>query len=94
MKIGPEEVARIAALARLEIDPAKVGQFAEQFNDILDYMDKLSEVDTEGVEPMYGPVEHATVLRCDRTARDCSRDEVLSNAPENDGRFFIVPRIV
>jgi aspartyl-tRNA(Asn)/glutamyl-tRNA(Gln) amidotransferase subunit C len=94
MKIGPEEVARIAALARLEIDPAKVGQFAEQFNDILDYMDKLSEVDTEGVEPMYGPVEHSTVLRRDRTARDCSRDEVLSNAPEHDGRFFIVPRIV
>ena len=94
MKIGPEEVARVARLARLELPEDKLRTFAPQLDDILRYMDKLAEVDTEGVEPMYSPVEHVSVLRADEPGTECGRDEILSNAPETDGRFFIVPRIV
>lgn len=94
MKISPEDVAKIAKLARLDLPQNKLELFAGQLGDILDYMDKLGKLDTDDVEPMYSPVEHTTVLRKDEAAKDFSRDEVLSNAPEQDGKFFIVPRIV
>ncbi len=94
MKLSPDEVAKVARLARLDLVPEKLVQFAEQFNDILGYMDKLGELDTADVEPIYSPVEHCTVMRKDEARKDYSRDEVLSNAPEGDGRFFIVPKIV
>ncbi|GFM37018.1 Asp-tRNA(Asn)/Glu-tRNA(Gln) amidotransferase subunit GatC [Desulfovibrio psychrotolerans] len=94
MKISPEQVARIAKLARLEPDEAKLTLFAGQFESILNYMDTLNELDTTGLEPLYSPVTHATVLRDDVAVKTARRDDVLSNAPESDGQFFVVPRIV
>ncbi len=94
MKISPEQVAKVARLSRLDLPQEKLELFAGQLGDILDYMDKLAELDTDDVEPMYSPVSHATVLRKDEVRKDYTREEVLSNAPEQDGQFFIVPRIV
>lgn len=94
MKIKPEEVAKVARLARLDLAEDKIELFAGQLDDILTYMDKLNELDTSSVEPLYSPVEHTTVLRADEVRKDYSRDEVLANAPETDGQYFIVPRIV
>ena len=94
MKISPEEVAKVARLARLDLAEDKLELFAGQLGDILNYMDKLGELDTDAVEPMYSPVKHTTVLRKDEASKDYKREEVLSNAPEQDGQFFIVPRIV
>ena len=94
MKISPEEVAKVAKLSRLDISQGKLELFAGQLGDILDYMDKLGELDTDAVEPMYSPVTHATVLRDDEAVKEHSREDVLSNAPERDEQFFIVPRIV
>ena len=94
MKISPEKVARIAQLSRLDLPQDKLELFAGQVGDILDYMDKLGELDTDGVEPLYSPVAHTTVLRKDEVRKDYRREDVLSNAPEQDGQFFIVPRIV
>ncbi|MBG0775010.1 MAG: Asp-tRNA(Asn)/Glu-tRNA(Gln) amidotransferase subunit GatC [Desulfovibrionaceae bacterium] len=94
MKIPPQEAARIAALARLQLPEDKLALFAGQFEDILGYMDQLGEVDTTGVEPMYSPAEHATVFRGDAAEKRVRRDDVLANAPETDGTFFVVPKIV
>lgn len=94
MKISPEDVAKIARLSRLDLPQDKLELFAGQLGDILDYMDKLGELETDGVEPLYSPVEHTTVLRPDEVKKEYARDEVLSNAPKQDGKFFIVPRIV
>lgn len=94
MKISPEEVAKIARLARLDLPQEKLELFAGQVGDILDYMEKLGELDTDDVEPLYSPVNHTTVLRKDEAKKEFKREEVLSNAPEQDGQFFIVPRIV
>ena len=94
MKISPEEVAKVARLSRLDLPQDKLELFAGQLGDILDYMDKLGELDTDEVEPMYSPVKHTTVLRKDEVEKEFSREEVLSNAPKQDGKFFIVPRIV
>lgn len=94
MKLSADDAAKIAKLARLDLDQDKLERFAGQFSDILQYMDKLAEVDTTGVEPMYSPSEHATVFREDVAVKTRERDQVLANAPEDDGSFFIVPKIV
>lgn len=94
MKISPDEVAAVAKLARLKLDPEKLDMFSHQLGDILEHMEELNRLDTEGVKPLYSPVEHTTVLRPDRVEKEYSRDQVLSNAPESDGQFFIVPKIV
>ncbi len=94
MSISVDEVAKVAGLARLNLEPEKVEQFAAQFNDILGYMQKLNELDTSGVEPLYSPVTHETVFRKDEVRMEYSREELLDNAPETDGSYFIVPRVV
>jgi aspartyl-tRNA(Asn)/glutamyl-tRNA(Gln) amidotransferase subunit C len=94
VKISPDEVRRIAALARLELDEERVEVFAGQFDSILRYMDKLDELDTTSIEPMYTPLGHASVLRDDEEIKTYSRAEILRNAPEEDGRYFIVPKIL
>jgi aspartyl-tRNA(Asn)/glutamyl-tRNA(Gln) amidotransferase subunit C len=94
MPITPEQAAKIATLARLRLDSDKLERFAGQMDDILAYMETLSSVGTDGVEPLYGPVEHATVTRADEVVKTFSRDEILQNAPATDGQFFVVPKIV
>jgi len=94
MTIHPEEVAKVAKLAKLRLDDAKLERFAGQMDDILAYMETLGSLDTTGVEPLYSPVTHATPMREDVAAKTCSRDQILANAPATDGQFFIVPKIV
>ncbi|PTN39023.1 Asp-tRNA(Asn)/Glu-tRNA(Gln) amidotransferase subunit GatC [Desulfonatronum sp. SC1] len=94
MSISVDEVAKVAGLAKLNLKPKKVEQFAAQFNNILGYMQKLNELDTSGVEPLYSPVTHETMFREDEVRMEYSREELLGNAPETDGSYFIVPRII
>jgi aspartyl-tRNA(Asn)/glutamyl-tRNA(Gln) amidotransferase subunit C len=94
MKISPEKALAIATLSRLEISPEQAAGLSVQMDDILGYMDKLNELDTSSVEPMYTPVEQPGFLREDEVRKDFDRTEILRNAPETDGEYFIVPRIV
>jgi len=73
MSISVDEVTKVAGLARLNLEPEKVEQFAVQFNNILGYMRKLNELDTSGVEPLYSPVTHETVFRDDDVRMEYSR---------------------
>lgn len=97
MPITQDDVTHMAALARLDIDEATRDRFTLQFADILTYMDVLDQVDTNGVEPLYSPSRHGEALRPD-TPVDAehrrSREAILSGAPEQDGEYFVVPRIV
>lgn len=94
MKISPEQVGQIAKLARLELDEDKLERFADQFENILNYVDTLEELDTTGVKPLFSPANHGTVLREDKTVKRVQRSDILSNAPESDGQFIVVPKIV
>ncbi len=89
-----KDMAYLSRLSRLSPDEATLEKFSAQCGDILKYMDILSEVDTAGVEPLYSPVAHDKVTREDREERRWDRSQVLANAPESDGQFFVVPRIV
>ncbi len=89
-----DDMTHLARLARLAPEADVLARFETQCADILSYMDVLSEVDTTEVEPLYSPVEHATPYRADIPEHKRNREEILANAPETDGTFFIVPRIV
>jgi len=93
-KISTRDAAAIAKLARLDLPEETLERFAGQFNEILGYMELLGQADTEGVAPLYSPVEHSTVFREDEVQHEWSREQILENAPESDGQFFIVPKIV
>jgi aspartyl-tRNA(Asn)/glutamyl-tRNA(Gln) amidotransferase subunit C len=94
VKISPEKALHIAALARLEISPEQAAVLAAQMDDILGYMDTLNELDTTHVVPMYTPVDQGEPLREDSVKKQFPRARILQNAPETDGQYFIVPRIV
>lgn len=98
-----DKVVKIAELARLDLGiglareqaEEKLATFAAQFDDIVALMDTLGEVDANGVEPLYWPLAAPVAPpREDVTERRNTREELLKNAPEQDGRFFVVPRIV
>ena len=92
--IGSKEVAHMAQLSRLSVGEQEQALFARQLGDILGYMDVLARVDTSAVEPLYSPVRHESAARQDVAVQVRTRQEVLANAPEGDGEYFMVPRIV
>ena len=94
MKISRDEVEKMAHLARLEIDDAKKDRMAEQLSQILLYIDKLKDVDVEGVALSSGIGFMKNVLRDDDPIPSPGPAVTLANAPERDEDFYMVPRIV
>ncbi|MCD4719004.1 MAG: Asp-tRNA(Asn)/Glu-tRNA(Gln) amidotransferase subunit GatC [Desulfobacula sp.] len=94
MKISTDEVEKIAHLARLEIDQVQKEKIAEQLSNILQYIDKLKDVDVEGVKLSSGVSFMNNVLRNDELKVSPGPLVTLANAPQKDEDFYIVPRIV
>ena len=92
--ITREDVAKVAHLSRLTLSRADLDAFTTQLRSILDYVNLLEEVDVEGVEPMAHAVELRDVLREDVVTSMLPREAALANAPQTDGEFFLVPRIL
>jgi len=94
MKITHEEVRYVADLARLDLDESAVEKFAGQIDEILAYIDKLNEVDTEGVDPTSHAIFLTNAFREDEPAAHLQRDRALANAPEQEDGCFVVPKII
>ncbi len=94
MKISKDEVANMAHLARLEIDDAGKETMVEQLSNILQYIDKLKDVDVEGVKPSSGAAFMNNVLREDIPVPSPGPLVTLANAPKRDEDFYTVPRVV
>ncbi|MCX5874038.1 MAG: Asp-tRNA(Asn)/Glu-tRNA(Gln) amidotransferase subunit GatC [Deltaproteobacteria bacterium] len=94
MKITLEQVDYVAVLGRLDLSHDEKIKYMGQLDDILKYMDALSAVPTEDVEPMAGPVELFTPLREDIVKPSLSLERALTNAPSSDGSSFLVPKII
>ncbi len=94
MKISREEVLHVAHLARLSMDEAEVAAFAEQIGGILEYVEKLSGIDTSGVAPTAHAVEMANAFRSDQPTRHLENADALANAPEAEDGHFIVPKVI
>lgn len=94
MKITRDEVRRVAVLARLQFPPEEEEILTGQLDKILQYMEKLNQLDTTNVEPLAHAVDIANALREDRVANQPSPDAMLANAPAREKDFFKVPKII
>lgn len=94
MKITEEIVNHIAHLARLEFEGEKKEAIRQDLENIISFMDKLSEVDTEGVEPLIFMTEEYNKLREDEAVVTISQDEALKNAPKKDSDYFRIPKVL
>ncbi|MFO1006288.1 MAG: Asp-tRNA(Asn)/Glu-tRNA(Gln) amidotransferase subunit GatC [Planctomycetaceae bacterium] len=92
--LTPEQVRKVANLARLQLSEADVTRFTQQLGQVLGYVEMLSELNTDGVAPLAHPLEIDNVLREDDPTPSLSREAALSNAPKSDGRCFLVPQII
>ena len=94
MTVSREEVRRIAKLARLRFTDEEESALAKDMARILDYMATLNEVDTTDVEPMTHVQDLAGVVREDRVVRRMRQREALAGAPDTDGTYFRVPKVI
>ncbi len=94
MKLTSKDVEHVAMLARLELTEQEKDMFAEQLTEILEYVNKLNELDTSRVEPVFHVVPLKNVFREDEEKPSLSPEEALRNAPDRGGNFFRVPKVV
>ncbi|AHV99022.1 Asp-tRNA(Asn)/Glu-tRNA(Gln) amidotransferase subunit GatC [Paenibacillus sabinae] len=94
MSITVKDVQHVARLARLHLSPEEEAVFTEQMNAILQYAEKLSGLDTEGVEPTTHVLHVSNVMREDVVKESLSIEDVLLNAPEEEDGQFKVPAVL
>jgi aspartyl-tRNA(Asn)/glutamyl-tRNA(Gln) amidotransferase subunit C len=94
MSLSPEDVQRIAHLARLQLSEAELAAYSVQLQAIVAFVDQLQAVDTTGVEPMVHAIELSNVLAADEVRVGLSRDAALSNSPDHDEECFRVPAVL
>ena len=94
MAVDKDTVARIAKLARIRITEDQQEAMAGELTEILNWVEQLSELDTEGVEPMTSVVEMSLPQRQDQINDGDCADKILANAPEGAHGFFAVPKVV
>jgi aspartyl-tRNA(Asn)/glutamyl-tRNA(Gln) amidotransferase subunit C len=94
MAISEEEIRQIARLVRLEVDDSELPGLARHFNGILGHFERLQEVDVEQVDDSFVEGVEITPWRKDEVVRWENREKALGQAPDREGDFFRVPRIV
>ena len=92
--ISKEVVEKVAKLSRLNLDEAEIVLYAEQLSQILDTMEGLQQIDTDGVAPLAHVLPIENVFREDDVGQCLRQEEVLANAPEQSDGMFQVPKIV
>ena len=94
MRITKEEVRHVATLARLKLTDTEQDELVEHFDKILTYVNKLSELDTDGVAPTAHAIEFSAPLREDSVTNQSETAALLANAPSRKTDFFRVPKII
>ena len=94
MTIDKETVKRVAFLSRLKIEDDKIEDTKEEFNKIINWVEQLSEVNVDGVEPLVSVNENSLILRKDEVNDGNQAQAVLKNAPDAEYGYFVVPKVV
>lgn len=94
MKITKETVRKTAHLARLNVPPEKENEMVNDLQKMVDWMDKLREVDTEKVEPLASMSFEVNAFREDKAGQHLSKEKALKNAPRHNKDFFVVPKVI
>ena len=92
--LDQSEIQKIASLARLSVDSKEAEKYGSQLSNILNYIEKLNELDTSDVEPTSNVVGLTNVTRRDEPEAPLSQDDALGNAPDPSEGFYRVPRII
>ena len=93
-KIDQTQVKKVAKLSRLQLSEAEVAEFTGQLSAILEYMEKMNELDTSDVEPLAHCLPISNIFREDCIKKSLGTEKTLANAPQRDGEFFKVPKIM
>lgn len=94
MKVTENEVAHVADLANLELTGQERARLAKNLNSILEYIDRLNELDTSNVPPMAHAMTEGNVMRADELRPSLPHEAALRNAPDADRGFFRVPKVI
>jgi len=94
MSLTSDDVAKIAHLARLAVEPTEAEDLSGDLSNILDLVAQMESVDTDAVEPMAHPLEMSQRLRLDEVTETDQRELYQSNAPEAEKGLFLVPKVI
>ena len=94
MKITAQEVSHVAKLARLHMSQQEIEAMAKQLDDILTYVAKLNELDTESIVPTTHAISIVNAFREDEVKPSLGREKTLANAPRQNGESFVVPKVI
>ena len=94
MSVNEQQVRHVAKLARLALGEAEIARMVPELNNILDWVEQLGEVNTDGVEPLTAVIDIPTRLRDDIVNDGDIRDKILLNAPDAQHGFFAVPKVI
>ena len=94
MTIDVETLQKIAHLSRLEIDPKDTDKMLQDMSNMVTFMGKLNEVNTDGVEPLTTMSHEINSLREDEAKPDLTHEQILQNAPHKDSTYFRVPKVL
>lgn len=93
-RIDAEQVRKVAGLARLQLTEGEIKEFTGQLGAILEYVEKMNELATDDVEPLAHCLPIGNVFRDDKVKPSLGAKRVLANAPDRDGPFFKVPKVL
>ncbi len=94
MSITIKDVKHVAILSRLGLNDDELQKYEKELNDVLNFMEKLNELDTQGVEPTSHVLDIHNVFRSDVVEKSLDLEDVLANAPDRDDDCFKVPSIL
>ena len=94
MEVNNKLIEDIAKLSKLKFDESSSEKMKDDLEKILAFVDKLNEIDTEGVEPLIYMSDEVNVLRVDEISEETAQDEALKNAPKKDSDYFKVPTVL
>ena len=93
MKVDKETLKKIAHLSRLELDESKEEEMLKSLSEILTWVEKLNELDTDDIDPLTNMSMEINALREDQAGNHLDRERGLLNAPDKDSSFFKVPKV-
>lgn len=94
MQVDEKLVSHLAHLSRLNVAPEKMGKLVSDMQDLVGFVEQLNHLDTTGTQPLLHMGSNVNVLREDIVTGSITREEALKNAPNSDGVFFKVPKVI
>ena len=94
MSIDKDTVKHIAKLARISLDEKKINSLSKDLSSIMEFIEKLNELNTEKIVPLTSIINASLRSRKDEVSDEKIRDQILKNSPEKNEEFFVVPKVI